>query len=331
MIAAVTGGTGFIGRHLVRRLVADGATVRCLVRATSGEVETGSERHVVRFDDADTVRQCGALDGVDVVFHLAAATKAHGWGEFHAANVVPAVSLLEALVARRTACRFVFVSSQAAAGPATAREAPTTEIDAPHPVEAYGLSKLEAERVVASYGDRLSATIVRPCAVFGPGDQDFLTLFRLAGRGLVVYPGTADHWLSLLFVEDVVEGILAASREGKAGRIYFLSSTAPIQWRTFGDHIAEAAGVPVRHLNVFGPAVQAASVAGEWIGRLTRRVTLANRSKAALARYPYWVCSGDRARTELGFTESRSLPVAVRDTYLWYLQSGWMRRAHRTA
>lgn len=331
MIAVVTGGTGFIGRHLVRRLLADGFTVRCLVRASSAEVEAGSERHVVRFDDAGSVGQCAALDGVDVVFHLAAATKAHGWSEFHAANVVPAVSLLEALTARRAACRFVFVSSQAAAGPAAARDAPTTETDAPRPVEAYGLSKLEAERVVASYADRLSATIVRPCAVFGPGDQDFLTLFRLAERGLVLYPGTAHHWLSLLCIEDVVEGILAASRGGKTGRIYFLSSIVPVQWRTLGEHIAAAAGVPVRHLNLFGPAVQAASVAGEWIGRLTRRVTLANRSKAALARYPYWVCSGDRARNELGFAESRSLPDAVRDTYLWYLESGWMRRAHRTA
>jgi nucleoside-diphosphate-sugar epimerase len=263
---------------------------------------------------------------------LAGATKAPGWSAFHAANVLPTLRLLEAVVDQRPTPRFVFVSSQAAAGPATTREQPTIEGDAPHPVEAYGLSKLEAERIVVGYADRLPTSIVRPCSVFGPGDRDFLTLFRFAERGVMLYPGTADHWLSLLHVDDVVDGILAASRADRdSGRVYFLSSSAPVQWRTLGEQIARAVGRPTRHVNVFGPVVQATSLAGELVGRLTGRGTLANRSKAALARHPFWVCSAERARAELGFVASRSLPTAVRDTYLWYHRSGWLRGSPRTA
>lgn len=332
MIAVVTGGTGFIGRHLVRRLVAEGARVRCLVRASSPKTGEDSERFVVDFDQPGSVRDSAAFDGADVVFHLAAATKAVGWTQFHAANVLPTLHLLDALVARRSRARFVFVSSQAAAGPASAPDKPTVETDEPHPVEAYGLSKLEAERIVASYADRVSTTIVRPCSAFGPFDRDFHMLFRLAEHGVLLYPGTVDHWLSLLHVDDVVSGLLAAARTAQAAnRLYFLSSSQPVQWRTLGAHIVDATGVPARQVNVYRPFVHAASIAGDWVGRLTRRVSIANRNKAALARHPYWVCSAARARAEIGFVASRSLPEAVRDTYLWYRQSGWMDRSHGTA
>ena len=98
-----------------------------------------------------------------------------------------------ALVARRLAPRFVLVSSQAAAGPAADLARPVVEDDAPRPVEAYGASKLEAERVVRSFGDHVPFTIVRPSSIFGPFDRDFLTLFRFARHGVIVYPGVARH------------------------------------------------------------------------------------------------------------------------------------------
>ena len=90
-------------------------------------------------------------------------------------------------------------------------------------------------------------------------------------------------------------------------------------------------GRRVRHVNIHSSLVRTASVAGEWLGRLTHTATIANRSKAALSLQPYWVCSASRARRELGFQESRSLPDAVRQTYYWYRQSGWLRGSHGAA
>ena len=330
MIAVITGGSGFIGQNLVRRLLTEGHEVRCLIRPGGTRVAHDPERFVVRFDEPLSLLDCPALDGADVVFHLAGATKAVGPEAFTAANVTPTRNILGAISARRLVPRFVFVSSQAAAGPAPSCQRPVDEEDNPRPVEAYGRSKLEAERIVESFGDRLPTTIVRPCAAFGPRDRDFLTLFRLAMRGVVFYPGTADHWLSVLHVDDVIDGLLAAAQSDfSMGRKYFLASPEPVQWRTIGQHISAAVGKPVRHVDVYGPIVRTASVAGELIGRLTRRATIANTSKAALARQPYWVCSAARARAELGFQPRRSLPEALRDTYLWYRQSGWLRGSHR--
>jgi nucleoside-diphosphate-sugar epimerase len=330
MIAVVTGGSGFIGQNLIRRLLRDGHEVRCLVRPSGGSAPQGAKRYVVQFDEPRSLLNCPALDGANVVFHLAAVTKAVRPEAFTAANVTPTRHLLGAITARRLYPKFIFVSSQAAAGPAPSRERAIDEEDVPRPVEAYGQSKLEAERIAESSSDHLPITIVRPCSVFGPHDRDFLRLFRLAQRGLLLYPGIVDHWISVLHVDDVVNGLLAAARRDTSiPRTFFLSSAEPVQWRTFGEHIAAAIGRRVRHVNLHPSIVQTASFAGEWIGRLTHTATLANRSKAALSRQRYWVCSAARARQELDFHESRSLPDAVRDTYYWYRQNGWVRGSHR--
>lgn len=326
MIAVVTGGSGFLGRNLVYRLLRDGHEVRCLVRPSGGIPPTRARRFVVDFEEPRSLLKCAALDGADVVFHVAGVTKAAGARNFVSGNVTPTRHLLGALVARRLRPRFVLVSSQAAAGPATDARHPIDEEDVPRPVEEYGRSKLEAERIAESFLDRVPVTIVRPCSVFGPYDRDFLVLFRLAARGLLVFPGTAEHWLSLLHVDDVSDAMVQAGTSDVAiARTYFLASREAVQWRTLGDHLAAAVGRSVRTLDLPTFAVQSVSAVGEWLGRLSHRVTLANRSKAALARQPFWVCSSARASSELGLRESHSLPDSVRDTYYWYRENGWVR------
>ena len=335
MIAVVTGGSGFIGQNLVRRLLRDGHEVRCLMRAAGGVLPPYVKRYAVRYDEPASLLRCDAFDRADVVFHLAGATRATSAADFTAANVTVTRNLLGALVARRLAPRFLYVSSQAAAGPASTRQRAIDEDDLPRPIEPYGRSKLEAERIVESFSDRITTTIVRPCSVFGPWDRDFLTMFRMATLGLIIYPGVARQWMSLLHVHDVVDGLLAAAAHRHAhGRTYFLAPEASVQWRTLGELIADAVQRRVRHVDLPHPVVTAAAIAGEWVGKLTRHPTLANRSKASLAAPRYWVCSASRARQELGFAPTHSLPEAVRETYYWYRQSGWLggsRRATRAS
>jgi nucleoside-diphosphate-sugar epimerase len=325
MIAVVTGGSGFIGRNLVGRLLADGHTVRCLTRPGRSVVPDGCSAWPVQFDNAASLAATDALTGADVVFHLAGATEAVRARDFITANVVPTRNLLRAIAERRSGARFVYVSSQAAAGPASGSNATVVESDAPRPVESYGRSKLAAERVVEEFADRVMTTVVRPCAVFGPWDRGFHTLFRLAAHGFVVYPGVAAQSLSFLHASDVVDGMLLAGESPRAvSRTFFLASDEPVSWRQLGEEIAGAVGRPVRHVAIPWPLVLAASTLGDLIGRFTGTTSRANRSKAELARHSAWHCSAARARAELGFRQRRSLPEALRETYLWYTRNGWI-------
>lgn len=326
-VAVVTGSSGFIGSHLVARLVASGWRVRCLVRAESrsdGEPDERVERHVVDFADADALRASPALEGAEVVFHLAGVTKALSLDAFRAGNLTPVANLLRALDGRASLRRVVIVSSQAAAGPARTLDAPVVEDDPARPVEGYGRSKLEAEAEARRWADRLPITIVRPCSVYGPGDVDFLALFRMATRGLLLYPGTRDKYLSLLHVDDVVDGLLAAAvTDVTSGAVYFLAGEA-LPWRELGERIAGVVGRRALALDVPAPLIRAAVPFGEGYARLTGRPTLLNRHKVSLGVPSYWVCSGARAARDLGFTPRRALPDGLRTTYCWYQRKGWL-------
>lgn len=332
MIAVVTGASGFIGRNLVGRLRDEGHEVRCLLRPGSTGAPDGVPHVRVDLRDPAAIRVCPALDGAEVIFHLGGATRARSGAAFLAANVTPTRNLLEAIAARRQRPRFVYVSSQAAAGPAQRQDRPVTEGDAPAPVEEYGQSKLEAERVVATYADRLQTTIVRPCSVLGPFDRDFLRMFAHAERGVILYPGTERHWLSWIHVADVIEGLLAAARADAAvNRTYFLASQPPVEWRTLGEVIELAVGRRVTHLNVPALLVRAAAHVGDAVGAFMLDVPLLNSNKVMLSQQPFWICTADRARQELDWRQSRSLPEAIRETYLWYRANGWLSGSHRAA
>ena len=331
MIAVVTGASGFFGRNLVHRLLSRGAEVRCLVRAGGGRAPAGAAAFPVDYSDQDTLNRCHAFDGADAVFHLAGVTRATGYARFDAGNVAPARAVLRAIVEKRAGPRFIHVSSQSAAGPAPL-DRPSVEEDEPRPVEAYGRSKLAAERVVEGFSDRVATTIVRPCAVYGPWDRGFYALFRLAAMGWLVYPGVRDHWMSVLHVEDVVDALLSAARERAAiNRTYFLSSVEPVTWGEFGAAVASALGTRPKSVSVSLSLVRAASVIGEWVGAATGTAPILCRSRAQLAAQARWVCSAERAAREIAFRPTRTLTDGVRDTYLWYVGQRWLPAARVAA
>ena len=184
----VTGATGFVGPHVLRAL-GPGVRVRALVRNPDRiprmgrqdvEIATGS------LDDPAALR--AAVDGVDAVLHLAAATRAGSEQEYAAANVEGTRHLVDAMrAASMPPSRLVYLSSMAAAGPSRDGR-PVRPDDTPHPLTAYGRTKLAGEAVCLGAADALDTVILRAPAVYGPGDRDLYHFFRLAARGLLIVP-----------------------------------------------------------------------------------------------------------------------------------------------
>ena len=306
MIVVVTGANGFIGKHLCATLAHRGHETRPVVRADFSDN---------RFEQI--------ADGADVLIHAAGATRAPTRAKLRASNVDLTRRALEVAKAAGVK-RFVFVSSQAAAGPAKSLVQPVREEDKPAPVEDYGISKRDAEDLVRESG--LTAAIVRPAAVYGPGDRDFRALFALARRGVAIHPGNRDQWISIIHVDDCVDGIIRAATVSEAQSVtshspreYFLANEEPVQWRTLFDLARAAAMRRLFEVEIPMPLVRFGALIGDAAAQLTGHAGLLTTQKVLLGAAPFWVCSNARARRELGFVPATPLAAGVAATYRWYL------------
>lgn len=314
----VTGAHGFIGGHLLKRLLGCGMRVRCLARKESRGASPGNVETV----PGDYVSGAGlreAVVGADIVFHLAGVTKALRRGDYYAGNVQAAESMARAA---GSVPRFVYVSSLAAVGPSP-EGADVTEDTEPHPVSTYGRSKLAGEQAVR----RLlpAAVIVRPPVVYGPRDTDVFEVLRGLNRGLDLRVGRAEKWFSAIYVEDLVVGLMAAAHcPGAAGNTYFLTHAEPLSWGRLAATAAQLLNRRPRKIRLPRSAAYAVGCLAECWSQLRRRPGIISREKIRESGFPRWTCSAERARRELGFTAATSLEEGMAKAIAWYKDEGWL-------
>ena len=323
----VTGGTGFVGSHLVERLVAEGHRVRCLVRRTSSLAYLPVGKVELAYGEVALNRGLReAVEGVGLVFHVAGVTKARRPSEYHQGNTQGTANLLRALEAGgQPGVRFIHVSSLAAVGPSP-DATPLNEDAPPRPLTHYGRSKLEAERAVERSPLRANAIIVRPPVVYGPRDTDVLKFFRAAARGWLLRIGRQESYVSIVHVEDLVDGLLAAARSSHGeARSYFIANSEPVSWDEFAGLVAELAGRRLRTVCVPASVAWMIGLLAELGSRFAARPSILSREKIREARCRYWVCDPSRARLELGFTVKKTLHEGVAETLDWYKIRKWLR------
>ncbi len=323
----VTGGTGFVGSHVVERLVAAGARVRCLVRASSSLRYLPREGvEVVQGDLAAGTGLDEAVEGVEVVAHVAGVTKALSEAAFQQGNLRATENLLGACERRGDSLRrFIYVSSLTAVGPSPSLAA-LDEDAAPHPLTWYGRSKLAAEGAVrASTLDR-RAVILRPPVVYGQRDTDVFEVLRGLAKGVMVRIGRDESYFSYIHVKDLAEAIwLAVSSEAAAGRTYFVANPEPVSWTAFAQTAAGIMGRRVRTVGVPAPLAYLAGWCAEGVSRLRGKPEIVSRQKVIEARCRYWTCDPTRALRELGFQPARGLREGLEETLAWYKDSKWLK------
>jgi nucleoside-diphosphate-sugar epimerase len=318
----VTGGTGFIGSHLVERLVAQGRAVRCLVRRSS---TAGNLPSAVEQAPGDLESGAGldaAVHGVDTVIHLAGVTKARSLADYHRGNATATANLLRAAA---NVERFVHVSSLAAAGPSTADRA-VAESDEPRPISHYGRSKLAGEQAVLQSPLAPRTAIVRPPVVYGPRDRDVLQMLRTVAQGWMAQIGRAPRRFSHIYVGDLVDGLIAAAdRAGAGGKIYYVADATPVSWDEFGNVAARLMGRKLRTIAIPEKAAYALGLCAESWARLSGRPGILSRDKVREACCAGWVCDPGRACRELGFRASTGLEQGLSRTLDWYKEAGWLK------
>jgi nucleoside-diphosphate-sugar epimerase len=325
----VTGGTGFVGSHLVNALRARKDTITCLVRRPALVKPLGwegdSQVRLVKGDLNDEAALRTGCAGADTVFHVAGKIVARSVDEFMATNRDGTANVLEA--ARDAGVtRFVFVSSLAVAGPTTQGN-PIDESRPPAPVTDYGRSKLAAELLVPAMP--FAWTIVRPPVVYGEWDRATLKVFRLARLGVVPVFGDGSQELSVIHAEDLAQALIAAATSpATAGHVYFAAHPAVVTSRALVTAAARAMVDGPRHAPRIVPVPRVVARGVLWaagtLAHLMGRATLLSADKGNEYLAPAWTCRSDALTRDTGWHANIGLDVGLRRAATWYREVGWL-------
>ncbi len=327
MKVLLTGANGFVGSHILDRLRAREIATVILLRPSS---DTGFIRpylphvEVHRGSVNEPESLAAALAGVTHVIHCAGCTKALSRAEFDRVNRGGTRTVVEAVNVRSGQIRrLVHVSSLAAVGPATA-QAPAREENPPKPVSEYGKSKLAAEEEVR-HRVRTDFVILRPPAVYGPRDREFLRLFRSVKTHVRPGGNAARQPLSLVYVKDLAEVAVDCLTHPAATRgTYFVASPDVVTLGQMAAEIAALLDTWTLPAPLPTPVLWAMCVAQEMVSRLTHRASVLSLQKFPELKAPGWVCDARRLRDELGCVCATSLRAGLTETREWYEREGWL-------
>ncbi len=326
MKALVTGGTGFIGSHVVQSLIQRGVAVRCLVRKSSDLIWLRDlPVEFMMGDCRDESSVTKAIQGVHQIYHLAGLTKAFSEASYFEVNARGTENLIRACLAVNPEIqRFIYLSSQAASGPAPEGRR-KLETDVCEPVSAYGRSKRMGEEAVLARASALPVVILRPAVVYGPRDKDVLGYVRLLSRGIEPALFRGRQRFSFCYVDDLIRAILlAADREVRSGEIFFLADGGDYDWDEIGTAFSAALGVRPLAVPIPKWALLGAAPVIETISRLSRKPLLLSRGKVREIIKGGWACDITKAKHLLGFAPQTRLTQGAQKTVEWYRRTKWL-------
>ena len=327
----ITGASGFIGSFIVEEALKRGFETWAAVRKSSSKAYLQDER--INFIELNLSSKEQLVEqlkgkGFDYVVHAAGVTNCLNKQDFSRINTLGTKNLVDALMeVGMPLKRLVFISSLSIFG-AIKEQQPYEEIretDTPQPNTAYGKSKLEAEKYLESLGTRVPYIILRPTGVYGPREKDYFIMAKSIKGHSDFAVGYKRQDITFVYVQDVVQAVFLALEKGENGRKYFLSDGLVYQSTTFSDLIHEELGRPW-WIRITAPVwvLRIVTFFGEYVGRMTGKVTALNNDKYNILKQRNWRCDIQPAIDELGYQPKYDLKQGVKETIKWYKDNGWL-------
>lgn len=310
-ILALTGATGFVGRRIAPMLAADGWRVRLLLRKDPVHADwRGMDPQIVAGSLSDKQALRHLVEGVDAVVHVAGLIKAARRREYDAVNAQGTADLAEAVAQKAPGATFLHLSTLAAREPA---------------LSGYGASKRAGEEAVLKHlGERV--TVLRPPAVYGPGDRESLVFFQMASKRLVPLLGKPAARAAMIHVDDLCTLMVALLRDPRGGQVLAASDNRPegYSWREVFGMAARAVGNSRAHL-FQAPRLMVRSVAtaGD-IARLFGKANMLNSEKLRELSHPDWAVPLSERALPSGWAPRYSLVDGFASAVAWYRRAGWL-------
>jgi nucleoside-diphosphate-sugar epimerase len=320
----VTGANGFVGSRLCRRLLNEHYHVIAGMReGCNRELLTGMDLET-RYGDVTCPETLPAMvEGVDYVVHNAGIVKAKKPDLFFKVNHFGTKNIAEACLQSLNLKKFIYISSLAAVGPSDGIK-PLTEDDTPNPLTAYGRSKLAGEESILALKGRLNAVILRPPAIYGPGDREMFSFFKIVNLGMKPYLGNLSRRLQLIHVDDFCLGVFRTLRaETKPGAIYFISESKSFSYRELVHFLGLAVGRKTLPLYIPGSLLKGIARISEGFLKVLGKSSMFTAGKAEEI-LGSWEISTDKAKRELGFESKYLFPEGAAKTAEWYFKEGWL-------
>lgn len=326
----ITGASGFIGSFIVEEALKRGLETWAAVRGSSSKAYLQDERiNLITLNLSSREQLIEQLrpHQFDYVVHAAGVTKCIDKRDFRRINTEGTKNLVQALQQLQMPLkRFVYLSSLSVYG-AIREQQPYEEIretDTPQPNTEYGRSKLEAERWLDGLKDFPCVTL-RPTGVYGPRERDYFLMAKSIKGHSDFAVGYKRQDITFVYVSDVVQAVFLAMEKGQPGRKYFLSDGQVYQSTTFSDLIHEELGRPW-WIRITAPVwvLRIVTFFGEYIGRLTGKISALNNDKYNILRQRNWRCDIQPAIDELGYRPEVDLKEGVRRSIKWYKEQGWL-------
>lgn len=315
-----------MGSHLVDKLLEKNYEVYCLKRKTSSTKWLDGKN--IKYVEGDlfsneVLETC--IKDMDFIFHVAGVVKAKTKEGFYHDNFDSTKNLLEITYKVNPGLKkFIFVSSLAACGPAKT-EKPVDENTVPDPITTYGLSKLKAEEEVYKFKDKFPISIIRPPAVFGPRDTEILIYFKTFSKGLNSVIGFDAKYLSLVYVEDLADAIvLAAENKNADGQKYFVCFDKAYNWDEIGSLTSKLLGKKALKIRLPHSVLYSVGYLAELFSAFSSKPATLNIEKCKDITQLRWVCSNEKAKSELGFKTKFTLEESFKKTIDWYREMKWI-------
>lgn len=322
----LTGANGFLGSHLVDRLLKENVEIHCIVRKTSNlKWLKGKNIQIHTCGLADIEALKNVFQNVDYIFHLAGTVAALKYEDYLYGNVEITKNILEAALFHQNSIKKIVVTSSLAVGGPSTKNNPIDESTGFNAVALYGKAKVEQELMCQKYMDSLPITIARPSVISGSREVELFEYIKAVNGGIVPLVGFQEKYVGIVNVKDLVEGFYQMAISDKtSGEAYYLSSEEIISWKALAEVIANKLGKKPLFLKLPHFAIKMAGSISGFVGKLKGKAPTFDAEKAKEGVEEAWICNVEKAKRDFGFKQTVSIKEGIEDAIDWYKENNWL-------